>query len=517
MSTVFLPYFFYGCCLVFIYILQTLFLHQVGLPEYDSVRNFFIIKETTEGNFANMFQHGSPTFFLFFALFYKIYPSALFLLYLNALLNSLALMCMVRLFATFFNFNTWQQGFLLLFVGSSTYLVYGTRSLSIESMTLLGFAALLWYYNKPDFVLFQIQKNKASTNFWLLLAILLTINYKILLFFPVILFIEFFRLFKAKKTLQASIKEISSTQIGLILTVLVLPIFAYILLGLVLGVGWKSYPASWFFLLVGKQNSNPWREFSPFSYDIDFYFQYLLFFESPILLLGFILFIANNKQKILAYQAISKNILIILCTLAGMSILPKAPRGILLILPLLYGFAFRGWHEIIAKLQNRIGQGRVGEGQAILHTLISLAVCYQIYSLQQNIYRYTQTNYQVIANYLVANEIDKVAATVGINLQYFLPQQIDFQPILFEKDTEKLQIQGCNFLLIDDYHRLVGAEVFGKLRQQKTILALPEKTLLSPMLYLEHCEFAGYNFAKALAKQKEVAADTANLRLVRVE
>jgi hypothetical protein len=504
---------------VFVYILQTLFLHQVGLPEYDSVRNFFIIKEITEGNFANMFQHGSPTFFLFFAFFYKIYPSAIFLLYLNAILNSLAILCLVWLFSTLFNFNTWQQSFLLLFVGSSTYLVYGTRSLSIESMTLLGFAALLWYYNKPDFALFQAQKNKASTFFWLLLAILLTINYKILLFFPIILFIEFLRLAKSAKPLQASIKEIKISQILLILSILIFPIFAYILLGFLLGVSWKSYPATWFFLLVGKQNSNPWREFSPFAYDIDFYFQYLLFFESPILLLGFILFIAINKQKILDNQALSKNILIILCTLAGMSILPKAPRGILLILPLLYIFAFRGWQEIFAKFQNQIGQGRGGASlvQALLHTFVSLAVCYQIYSLQLNIYRYTQTNYQVIANYLVANEIDKVAATVGINLQYFLPQHIDFQAILFEKDIEKLQIQGCNFLLIDDYHRLVGADVFDKLRQQKTILALPEKTLLSPLLYLEHCEFTGNNFAKALAKQKEVAADSANLRLIRVE
>jgi hypothetical protein len=514
-----LSQFFYGFCFVFIYILQTLFLNQVGLPEYDSVRNFFIIKEITEGNFANMFQHGSPTFFLFFAFFYKIYPSAIFLLYLNAILTSLAIVCIVHIFSNFFNFNTWQQSFLLLFVGSSTYLVYGTRSLSIESMTLLGFSALLWHHNKPDFALLQFQKNKASTFFWLLTALLLTINYKILLFFPVILFIEFLRLAKAAKTLQASIKEISSNQIAVILSILIFPIFSYILLGMALGVSWKSYPASWFFLLIGKQNSNPWREFSPFAYDIDFYFQYLLFFESPILLLGFILFIAINKQKILDNQVITKNILIILCILAGMSILPKAPRGILLILPLLYVFAFRGWHEIFAKFQNQIGQGRVGASlvQVFLHTFVSLAVCYQIYSLQLNIYRYTQTNYQAIANYLIANKIDKVAATVGINLRYFLPQHIDFQSILFEKDTQKLQIQGYNFLLIDDYHRLVGADVFDKLRQQKTMLALPEKTLLSPLLYLEHCEFTGNNFAKALTKQKEVAADSANLRLIRLE
>lgn len=498
-------------------------LSQVGLQEYDSVKNFYIIKDIANGDFSAMFQHGSPTFFLFFSFFYKIFPSFLALEYVNNAVNVIAVFIFTQVFAQHFSYSFWQKCLLLVYLGLCTYFVYGTRSFTIESMTLLCFAAMLWaYFNKTKLQLF-----------WILTAIMLTINYKILLFFPVIALHQSFLFLQ---THQYSVKKTYNTllnnelqikfikYLGQILLFFATPFLVYILLGMMLGVSWKAYPAHWFFVLIMRKNLNPWQESTTLHFDIDFYFQYLLNFESPLLLAGLFFWVyfswktlqelrQDKKMSSLKKDDIfTKQVFLliaVLFTLLEMSILPKAPRGILLILPMLYLFAF----EFLRYFTEQITSIRTAK--ILFSCLVLSAIAYQYCLIYTHIYAYSSTNYPKIADYLRQNNITKLATTVGINFKPFAPENTTVTPILFEKEAKKLQEQGYQYCLIDDYHRLVEANVFDSLRSLPAVIEFPEPTLYSPLLYLEHCEFTGNTFQEALSTQEIVKNSKIQLKLVR--
>jgi hypothetical protein len=550
----------YCFALASVFCLAVYDIHKIGLPEYDSVKNFLICREIASGNFSAMFHHASPSFFLFFALCYAVYPSHLFLLYLNTALSVVAISLIVNNLSNLFKLKPYTQSLLLLFVGSSTYLVYGTRSLSIESMTLLGFALFLQVYSQTQAVLLPQKMNTNTVLLWLCLGFLLTINYKILLFLVVLFCIEF-TLFYTKIPKQSPfllhfvrstaffchyLLTIKATLVKII-GVLLLPFLGFFLLGLLLGVAAKSYPLVWYALLFAKTNSNPWRAFSTFSFDIAFYFQYLLRIENPVLLLGLLLFVWQNFQIILKIKwfykenyllgglkphnrlkpissehnpLTTKLLLIMLFTFLQMTILPKAPRGILLLFPLLYGFAFAGWYGSYKKIKSQI---EANYPKKLLNGCLAVAIVlslgYQFDKLNKNIYTYQQSNYAPIVQVLQAQKATKVMATAGINLQFFLPQTIDFQVILFPKDIATYKAQGFEYLLIDQYYQVIGATVFDTLtlpQTAKTLFRGTEKTLLPPLLHLEHCEFTGYTFEQALANQKTMAAHAQHLHLIKL-
>lgn len=526
--------------------LQIYGLSEIGLQEYDSVKNYLIVKNMAAGNFTDMFQRGSPTLFLFFVAIYKIFPSHLSLEYANAALNVAAIAIFTHIFSYFFKYKFWQRCLLLLYIGSSLYLVYCTRSFAMESMTLFVFALMLWEYLQ----ILLLQK-KTETYFWILTAIMLTINYKIILLFPLLFACEVYRLLPISEFF-ANPKAQCTKLLHLI--ILVIPFIAYEILGIFLGVSWKSYPAHWVFSLVMRKDLNPWKSVETLHFDISYYFKYLQIFESPILLVSLIFFVIFCYYKLDKYRKFSNlkniaslteqkqyNFLIILLvvaifTILEMSILPKAPRGILLIFPILYFFAFEMVRMIFMFLATvKINDSAKELGKETDKKLPNLAfaitilflIFYNYQQITKYIYPYTTTNYPQITKYLTQHKIDKIAVTVGINYKFFLSQHaennsqnnlqpINFQAITFEKDLIALQSQGYEYCLVDDYHKVVGANVFDSLEKLPAVLLLKESTLCSPLLYLEHCEFTGFTFEEALYAREKVMKDSIQLKLIKL-
>ena len=169
------------------------------------------------------------------------------------LLNIIALAIFTHTFAAYFRYLFWQKCLLLLYMGSSLYLVYGARSFAIESMTLLVVALLLHAYShvltQPTTSKFQ----KTELYFWVLLAILLTINYKILLLAPVFAVYEAIRL-QLFPNFFAQLKAHKQRFLG-IAAILLTPFCVYIVLGMFVGVSWKAYPAHWFFCVNPAKKS----------------------------------------------------------------------------------------------------------------------------------------------------------------------------------------------------------------------------------------------------------------------
>ncbi len=498
----------------FLWFLRVWKLEKVGLQEYDSVYNFLVIRQISEGNFENLFQHLSPSFFLFFAAIYKIIPDFLILEYINALLSVLAVWCFVAWLSKIFSYSFLEKMLFLLFLGLSTYGVYGTRSLTIEALSSLLFVGILWAYSEKKWLFF-----------YGFVGFMLTVNYKILLLVPFALVVFLTSILSRN---NISLRNVISKIFQLCrsfdlknLFLSILPMFFYQFLGMVLGLSWKNYPAKWWFVLFGqRKNVNVWHEAHFFYFDLDYYFQYLFRFESPILLIALI----SSVFSLLKNTHTLKRMLLFITvfTLFEMSFLAKAPRGILFILPILYFLAFETLKQVFCNIDFSLCHRLKSMLQINIlkkwnfYVVLFLLFSYQFYLLKTHIYDYTETYYPKIVEYLEQEKITKLVGTVGINIQAFLPQSIDYQIIRFEKEIPNWQKKGYEYCLIDDYHRLVGAEVFDSLRSLKPIMEFKEPTLFSPLLYLEHCEFTGMTFQEALQTQKGVSQDRSNLRLIKL-
>ena len=245
-------------------------------------------------------------------------------------------------------------------------------------------------------------------------------------------------------------------------------------------------------------------------------------FESPILIICGLIFGIYwwlQRKKYDNFQQVYVKFILscVLFTLVEMSFLPKAPRGILFILPMLYSISF----ELL-----RIGCSyaqtyykKVLYKQLITSIFIgfmAMLLWYNYRQLDRHIYAYTTTNYPKIVTYLEQHTIKKLAITVGINSTFFLPQTIDYQAVLFAKDLILLQKRGYEYCLVDAYYQVVGATSFEHVQILPAVLEVSEPTLFSPLLYLEHCEFTGSTFEEALQTQEQVLKAGTQLRLVRL-
>ena len=470
-------------------------LSRIGLPAYDVVQNYEVIKEIAQGNFKHLFGHLCPTFYLVYAPFYKLSPSFLSLEYLTIAISLIAIWRLVKLFSLYFPLSYWQKSLLLLLMGSSPMLTDEARSLAIESMSLLLFVEWLRRY----LVTFDASHRHFSplSNNWLIawawFALLLTVSYKALLLLPVVLVLEW--------TLRN--KPFLWQQWAKVVGILVLPQVLYLTLGLLLGIGWKPFLGTWYFKLIRPVGTNPWAEIPIFNFDFLFYIRYLLDFESFLVLPGVVLLLISIRGKLNKQSVLVILFLFVGLVVAGMSVLAKAPRGLTFVYPLLYGLAFVGINK---KVLNPY----------LFSSIILLGIGHNLYRINQHIYAYTTTNYPQIASYLRQHHIQKIAVTVGINVKPFLDGSTELAIIRFEKDLNALRANGYQYCLIDDYHCIAGANVFEHLRAEKPLLALPEPTLLPPILYLEHCEFNSLSYQEALLLQQKVAKEPSQLRLIRI-
>ncbi|MFY7788631.1 MAG: hypothetical protein ACOVQA_12245 [Thermoflexibacteraceae bacterium] len=512
--------------LSYIFVLFILFLiriyglNEIGLAEYDSVFNFQIVQAMSQGDWQHLFQHGSPTFFIFFYCFYQLFPSYLFLEYVNCLVSLFAVAYFVHTLAKASHYEPLKEILLLIFSGFSVFLVYSTRSFAIESLSLLCFALLF----RQLLVTYQTDKDVFFTAnnylFWWIFTIFLTINYKILLILPILFLLVLLKIFayQTPKNILYFLYQ-SKKIVANISIILLLPFALYTLIGVLLGLKWTAYIGHWVYVLVLRKNLNAWKPTYTFHTDIDFYFQYLAHYENIVLLFGLLLAIYYLYQYLKRFEnIISKNniffisSLFVVFTFALMSFLPKAPRALLFILPLLYFLTF---HFCVIVLDKIIQQKKA---TYLLACFVLLNVLLQSYYLHEYIYRFTKTSYPLIANYLEQKKINKIAVTVSLNIYPFLPEHITMKQILYAKELENLQAMGYEYCLIDDFTKIVGATGFENVATEyTTVLAVPEPTLIAPIVYFEHCEFNSYTFEEAQKVQKKMNEQSQHLRLVRLQ
>jgi hypothetical protein len=509
-------YFFVFILLFFIRIYG---LNQIGLAEYDSVFNFQVIQAMDKGNWQQLFQHGSPTFFIFFYLFYQVFPSYLFLEYVNCLVSIIALAYCIRILAQAAQYDLFKEILLLFFAGFSVFLVYSTRSFAIESLSLWCFVILfkqllLNYTDKKD-----IFFTKNYYLFWWIFAIFLTINYKIVLLLPFFFLLVIFKIhyyFGFKKIISFLYHQ--TTYLLKIIAILLVPFILYTFVGVFIGLKWTSYIGHWVYVLVLRKNLNPWKATYTFHTDIDFYFQYLIQYEDVVLLVGIITaiyygyqFITNFKRKFLKNNIFFIASLFVIFTFVTMSFLPKAPRALLFIFPFLYFLSFHFFVVFFTKfIQKKLLQYAI-----LVFTLGNVVL--QYHYLHEYIYRYTKTSYSLITKYLQANKIEKIAVTVSLNIYPFLPPSIKAKQILHPKELTQLQAKGYEYCLLDDFTKIVGAVGFEDLINTYTVvLSLPEPTLLAPIVYFEHCEFNNYTFKEAQKVQQKMSTQTNHLTLIRL-
>jgi hypothetical protein len=137
-----------------------------------------------------------------------------------------------------------------------------------------------------------------------------------------------------------------------------------------------------------------------------------------------------------------------------------------------------------------------------------------LYKINREIYTYAQTNYPEIASYLKQHRIKKIAATVSLNLKPFLPPDVEYSIIMDEKELAGLKQRGFRYVLVDDYYKINNVLKFNALEKQKPVIDVPEKTLESPLLFLEHSEFTGLSFNQTMEIRRQTQAKTIGLRLV---
>jgi len=479
---------------IIIFLVQTHLLWNSGFLDYDSARNWQIVQEIAIGNFEHLFQHASPTFFLFYAVFTLFFKNFHFFIALNCFINVLAILLIGRFIARQFKLSVFQTFILLVFTGFSGFLTANGRYFTIEAPSLLLFAFILPVYYKR----FTEHSQQAFLQVIGLVALGLTINYKFLLLFPVALLLEFIYqdiVLRPKHLLLAGL-------------ILITPFIIYAVIAVWVNLPFYRFPATYAILLYNYQVPNPSSRVGFLQLDLTFYLRYFLRFESPFLLGGILLFPVLFWQQIFVQPRKSITnpysflFWIIYPVLFGMHLLQKAPRGLFLIYSLLYAVTF------ICSL-------RVIKNKKLATGFILISVFYQATLLQKEIYNFAATNYPRVINYLQEHNITKVATTVGLGITpYSKSANIEVTTVFNEKELAAVKAKGYQYVLLDNYYLAANIKNFKNLEKTAPLASWPEPSLMPLYLYLDQSEFAGFSFDEALQARQQALTDSIQLRLL---
>lgn len=483
-------------------------LRGASLPDYDSVRNWQIVQEVAQGNLRNLFHHGSPTFSLllapvaWFTSDYRVYQ------HLNALIAVAALTVLVQFVGRQLMLRPAETALLLLFTGTSVFLTFSGRDFTMGSMSLLVFVGLLRTHYR------RLQQPSVGalvqTVAWLALG--LSVNYKFLLTLPILVVLE---LLYGQGLLwrPAALWRVS--------LILLAPYLLIGLLGVLGGLPWYRWPAV-YYNLVFPGTTNTAGRTGHLRFDGLYYLRYLSDFESPLLLPGLaggMLFAVRRGLQsspwwkppisLPTYLAIWAG-----CFLVGMSLLLKAPRGLLLVYPLFYILTFLLLRRLIQGMQ-LTESGATG----LMAGVIVAATIFNLFRIQREIYAYTPTNYSAMAQLLHARTPGpvRVVSTLGLGLRPFLAATDTVAVVTNEKELPRWRKKQFNYVLLDSYWRVTNSPNFDSLRHQPTLVALPEPLLTSPLLFLEHSEYTGLGYEQTLALQRAARQDSIQLRLYRLQ
>ena len=473
-------------------------LPEAGPPDYDSVRNWQVVQQLAQGNFANLFYNGSPGFLLIYVPVAALTQNFLFFQVINALLGLAGLGLFTVWVSQKATLTIIEIVGLTLLAGTSLLLTFSGRDFTMSSVSLVLFGGLL----RSHFERLQRPSGRAMVQVASWMAMGLCFNYKFLFALPILAALE---------VVQADgVWQLRSLR-WRVLIVLAQPYLLFGAAGTIAGLPWYQWLAFYFRTVVPSVANAAGRQ-ATLHLDLLYYVQYMVSYESPLLLAGLGLAgwlvwcawrrgrqISKQQWRLLFYLLVWAS-----CLLAGMSLLIKAPRGLLFAyLPL----------AALAVLSGR----RVLPGWA-LATVLLLAVALNIFRIQQELYAPLPSRYPQVAAWLQRHGATKIASTVGLGLAASLSPAQTLSVITDERQLAGLRRRGYEYVLLDGYWRVAGVSRFDSLRRQKKpVAAWAAPQLQRPLLFLEHSEFTGRDYDETLAASQAAAADTLPLRLYRLQ
>lgn len=480
-----------GAALLLVTGLRLWRLPQAALPDYDSVRNWQIVQEVAGFDLSHLFHHGSPAFYLLYAPVAALTTDYRVFLVLNALLAVAALGLFADWVSRVARLPGPETALLTLVAGSSVFLTFSGRDFTMSSLSLLLLAGLL----RAHWQRLQQPTRRALLRTAAVLALGLSVNYKFLLTVPIL------------AALEMQQADGLTGRGGNWWRVLLLLAAPFVVLGLLAwlasGVPLYRWPAVYYGVMFPAAANAAGRR-GTVQVDFTYYLRFLTDFEVallPALLTALVLFGAGLRRRplplasyLLGWAA---------CTLAGMSLLIKAPRGLLLgLLPL---------HALLMLVLLHLSRPT-----RLLVLLLVLG--YNAGQVQHHLYARLPSRYPQVARWLRQHHADSVATTVGPALLP-LAAPLGLQAAVAKTPAElaALRRQGYRYVLLDDYYRVAGVPGFDSLRRLPAVAAWPEPALTSPLLYLEHSEFTGLGYEATLRRQQLAARDTVQLRLLRLQ
>ncbi|RAK65274.1 hypothetical protein [Hymenobacter edaphi] len=465
-------------------------LHQAALPDYDSVRNWQIIREVADFDLRHLFHHGSPAFYLLYAPVTWLSTDYRVFLALNALLGVAALGLFADWVARAARLPGPETALLTLLAGSSVFLTFSGRDFTMSSMSLLLLALLL----RTHWQRLQQPTRANLLRTAAVLALGLSVNYKFLLTGPILVVLEL---------LQADGLAWRRGNWWRVLLVLAAPFVVLGLLAwLVSGVPVYRWPAVFFVIMLPAAANAAGRR-TTVQVDFAYYLRYLLDFEAPLLpaLAAALVWFGGGLRR--RPWSIATYLLVwAVLTLVGMSLLIKAPRGLL--------FGYLPMYALLVLLLTRWAR-------PVALLVLLTAVGYNCWQVQRYIYAYLPTRYPLVARWLQQHGHAPVATTVGpALLPVAAPLGLRAEAAKTPAELTALRRQGYQYVLLDDYYRVAGVPGFDSLRRLPAVAAWPEPALTSPLLYLEHSEFTGLGYQATLQRQQQAAQDSVQLRLIRL-
>jgi hypothetical protein len=482
-----------------LYLLKINLLWQTGLYDFDAVKNYLVILEIKGGDFQHLFYHGSPLFYGLMVWGGWFSTDFFFLELLVAALGMLGSLVWISFLEKEWQLNNWQSALCLLFIGTSFFEINSARYFSLESLSTSLFLIFLpnYYYS------FQQKNHKYLYISALLFGLLFTLNYKTLLWLPVLFIAEI----SQKQRKFSLFVWLKAGVLGALA-----PLF-FVVLGTINGLAWWRYPAVFWGIFTAPRGGQGSVN-DLLTQDWIFYLQYIIQFENIGLLPGVLLAIIFYKS--LKINNLKKDgltfflLTLVLSYWLMMSILPKAPRGLSFVYPLLYTLAGIGLLQCYHTIKVRIYK-------YVIISLLILSISIQIYRCQIYIYAYSQSNYELVAKYLHQQKIKKVISTVSLNLIPFAQKyNIEVKFIFDEKEIPALQKQGFEYVISDDYYKAVNLLNFNNLEKIPKLKSWAEPSLLAPMLHLEHCEFTGFSYTQAWQNQQKMRASPHQIHLIKL-
>lgn len=472
-------------------------LPEAGPPDYDSVRNWQVVQALAAGDFTRLFIPGSPAFLLLYVPVVAFTRSFLVFQIINALLGVIGLGFFSAWVSRVVRLSGPETAGLVLLGGTSLLLTFSGRDFTPSSISLILFAGLL----RSHYARLRHPSAAALLRVAAWQAVALSFNYKFLFTLPILLVLEALHV--------DGLWRQRSTWLRMLL-VLASPYVLFGAIGVAKGLPWYRWLAFYVRTAVPPAANVAGRQ-AAIQPDFLYYFRYLAGYESPLLLLGlgvaawlaWRMWRAGWRPWAQPWPLLPYLLLWGACLLAGMSLLVKAPRGLLFAYLPLAALAVLAGREVLPR--------------AALTGLLLAAVGLNVFRIEQELYAPLPSPYPQVAAWLRQHGATHVASTVGMGLAPYLTQKQKLTVINDERRLAALRQEGYQYVLLDGYWRVAGVARFDSLRRQVPVAAWAAPQLQRPLLFLEHSEFTGQGFDQTLAAARVAQSDSLPLRLYRLQ